>query len=675
MDSDNEGDAPLMRARWGSEDNLPQPEEVPGLNKIIEQLRQEIGSWCKARPEASTLDLEGLYEELRQLDTKETSLLPKDNKNEYYNKYAPKPAALMLRDAKRDEIVRGFDPRKQLLRSRALDLSRDKLQPRNITDLPVEILNNIFKDLQEDAIPGDHQEVRWSGFTSNTVYSRKLRRAVGRIRLVCRTFCELTSQFMFPLIRLQVNQSSLGLLEKVSRNPRMAEGVKGFQISLGYRPQEYADDIAQFAAPLLVWLEKFTFDADCELDSYTSGVVPEDEIEEAEQTRLAALSDAVTTSRSMLSEWRSYLGAAAPRAAVTKHQKLLQRTHAEYRRLHLEQHQLLRDGTFAVRVAQAAARMSYARSISFVDSWDEGYWDFWKEFLNHKQPSRTMLFPARWTDLEDHARVAPEISTAKLLWQLPIAMRKASAPLREIDINVFPRYSNFSMLRPVNQAGEPVWDELAKACEQLRVLEVSVGNETGIRYFPLAGEDKANIDGFLSSILSRCSQTLRILELDITPLGVNTGTGTDVQESYYHVGAILGVLGGLPKFRRVYLNSVDLDQSDLDALTTKVGPSFEDLDMFRVRLLNGGSWADTIDTWRQRVAEAAKHSLGPKQNSRWRVEVSHLLGGCLDESRPRRWTSWYFGEEGSGETEILGDEIKKYVSGQRETNPLRPFSA
>lgn len=76
--------------------------------------------------------------------------------------------------------------------------------------------------------------------------SNARRDMVHNIRLVCRLFCSLATPLMFPILRVQLSQSSLDFADKISRTPQMAAGVRGIQVSLGYRPKEIADDMAQF---------------------------------------------------------------------------------------------------------------------------------------------------------------------------------------------------------------------------------------------------------------------------------------------------------------------------------------------------------------------------------------------------------------------------------------------
>ncbi|KAJ4289278.1 hypothetical protein N0V88_007029 [Collariella sp. IMI 366227] len=164
-----------------------------------------------------------------------------------------------------------------------------------------------------------------------------------------------------------------------------------------------------------------------------------------------------------------------------------------------------------------------------------------------------------------------------------------------------------------------------------------------------------------------------MVRLDIAPLGVNTGRGSDALESYYCIGAILGVLEDLPRFKRVYLNSIDLDQTDLDALTAKAGLLFEQLDMFHVRLLNG-NWADAVDKCRQKATETVKQVPGPGHTRRWAVGPRYLLEGGLHDSDPGKWTSFDFSEsEPSSETN-LGMRSKTATRAMSQRNLHIAFS-
>ena len=124
MESDEEIAASAYDGGWIT------AEPAPSLDKTLEQMRQDLAAWCIARPDPSALSIGPVYEELACLDAKQKSLLPDEDLDEHCGWHSQrKPAALVLRDAKPNEVSRGVAVRRHLLRSRALELSHGGLRP------------------------------------------------------------------------------------------------------------------------------------------------------------------------------------------------------------------------------------------------------------------------------------------------------------------------------------------------------------------------------------------------------------------------------------------------------------------------------------------------------------------------------------------------------------------
>uniref|UniRef100_A0A8H7NKH0 Uncharacterized protein n=1 Tax=Bionectria ochroleuca TaxID=29856 RepID=A0A8H7NKH0_BIOOC len=66
------------------------------------------------------------------------------------------------------------------------------------------------------------------------------------LRLVCHLFDQIATLFLLPIIRVQLNQSSLERVQSISRNPRLKSGICGIQLFIGCRFEIHASSKSEF---------------------------------------------------------------------------------------------------------------------------------------------------------------------------------------------------------------------------------------------------------------------------------------------------------------------------------------------------------------------------------------------------------------------------------------------
>ncbi|KAK3305930.1 uncharacterized protein B0T15DRAFT_396829, partial [Chaetomium strumarium] len=306
---------------------------------LPEPLRQEIASWCASRLAASSLDIEQVYVELRHLEAKEKLVVAQDG-------CFGSVSAAWTREKMKQMIARGFDIRRCLLRSAALELSRDKLQPITIVDLPLDILRIIFNEFHYDRVFSD-------------------------------------------------SRSSLDIADVICQRPHIACGVHGIQVCLAYRPKEYADSLVRYTTSRLTNLSLYVrlrYDL-CAVDGGDTSLLQE---EADSWLKLSA-------------DWEDYCrefdgGGASrevPEGYLTPYREMLRQGYAEFRRLHEEQRRLLSDGSFANALAAAIAQLPNAHCLSFVDD-VERHADLEGSLLNDAgRFSRMMQAQPQWREIDD----------------------------------------------------------------------------------------------------------------------------------------------------------------------------------------------------------------------------------------------------------------------------------
>jgi len=232
------------------------------------------------------------------------------------------------------------------LRSCIDELSRPYLRNLNILDLPDDILLLIFEyvenlnfDLPSLYYPPDNG-----------------RKDIKNTRLVCRRFCNLSSQLLVRLVRVSFDELSLTRLEEISHHPAIAKGVRVVQIALHFY-NIALNDFDRFISYLIDMLENQVnlFDA---LKDFN---IPE-------QSALEMIADtrAVILELHQLASTQPELGEHFQEEQGLRAR--LEEICSEHLTLFEKQQSLIWSGRFSQAVGSAIARMPGARRLDFNDT-------------------------------------------------------------------------------------------------------------------------------------------------------------------------------------------------------------------------------------------------------------------------------------------------------------------
>ena len=637
------------------------------LDAALAELRHDIAAWCETRPEASGLTIAAVYDELVRLDAKERSLLRNQKRACFDPDDDPIPRALELWKAQEAEIVRALDSRRQLLRSRALALSRDRLRPLKVTDLPPELLHIIFRYLQAPPKTRPPFYHTTAGQYCERAQDGSGGQAVRNARLVCRLFSSLATPLMFPILCLQLSQSSLDLVSNISNNPTMAAGVHAVRLSLAYRPREHADNISHYMHARLSDLDRHKRDVQIELSLQPNAFARGVGNSEAQPLQsLAGLEQALRNFGALRGQWGMYARNPGRKRwmerPLPKYMRILREGYNEFRRLREEQLRLLQDSSFANTLALAVSRMPNARSLTFLyEEHDEtpDAADSASLLTNDEILSQFMARPLRQQTIKNGPETVgdyPEFEAARLLWQVPVALYKKGAALTEILLSELPLYGNYSMLCP---QGQTSWHDLGAACSNLEVFTCENARHWAGANEPLQGEDKIHFDNYVGTILSQCGQRLRVLELDY---GVPS-RGTDTADP------VVSRLSAMPRIRRLGLRNMELQRQTFHALCSGLGNGLESLSLTHVELIpDDRGWERSVDILRNKMAVATKAARPLGGCNLKMLAVYGLSGGEFSDLKP------IFTEMGQlhprAAARHIVTEIKDYIYGTRETNPF-----
>jgi hypothetical protein len=436
-------------------------------------------------------------------------------------------------------------------------LSRPHLRSLNILDLPDEILLKIF-ELVED-LDFDSPFVYYGGTG---------RKDIANTRLVCRQFCNMSSQLLVRLVRVNFNEPSLASLEEISRHPTIAKGVRDVRVVLHFHNFSFND------------LDTFI--------SYQADDV-ENKVNLFDSPRLWELSSiAEQTASEMIANGRAVVSTLRRLASADtdnnggyleddeNRRAHLDGIHREYLALLENQVSLIKSGKFSRLVGSAIARMPRARKLEFGDADFECLkeqrlmipgTDVWSTLY------RLMLQPMTGYHTKIHGL---ELPNYECIINVIEAVRNAGAFLSSIDIKL----STLGYPRGLVPATD-IRREFSSGMQQLKAFSFRCDDSAN-------EQDVGDLNEFLSACLDTAS--LQKLSLDMR--------GSEVESSRIDVGQIMGSKSR-HKLTDIFFGYVAVDLSKLVLLLERLPQSMSCIHQKDVRLLSG-TWKEALDVLRRK---------------------------------------------------------------------------
>ncbi|KAK0642042.1 hypothetical protein B0T16DRAFT_420936 [Cercophora newfieldiana] len=538
----------------------------------------------------------------------------------------------------------------------------------SVADLPGDILREIFDHFADESYRDRRFGARHNSQpdTENDEF-----KTLQALRLVCRSFYEVASPFLTPVVRVRINPESLDRVDQLTKNPLIAASVRIVQISVAYRPKELAENPSAYRDLHMRTVR--SLERSCEWHTEFLDEIPEDELEGDEDQVL----EAVQTYATMAQAWRhwpdkgpssSIEGAAD--SEKDSYRDLLSQSFEEYRRLQQEQEQLLTSGTFVATLAASIARLPSLRAIYFLDEADVSPDDFdgrdtLTVLANDRDRVRQLLTaPHTWTVLDSKSiDPEPDILPVKLLWQLPMAIHSHGTPIPAFSIARIPILGNFSHLCPSDNA----WSSLASAFSATESVHVSAGNRGVIRHEHMPQESQTHLSSYISALLS--SPSIQTIHIDLYGLTLNTGSRRRTRKISERFNPIGSVFTGhrFPNLKELVLSEATFTQEELEHLFDALGTKLQRIYIYSIGVSNGGQWARALDILRERVMASPKGCT---------VSFSSMCGGGFEKVRPEEkedLDEWWAIPQESPENERERNTLQgasKYVLGEKEVNPL-----
>ena len=428
-----------------------------------------------------------------------------------------------------------------------------------IFGLPDELLLDIFEFLEVvDPISGDWINCNGAADIKNT-------------RLVCRRFCEVSSQLLARIVCLQFNKASLARLDEISRHPTIAKGVRTIRVVLHFYNRSFVslDRFGRYHARILGrQIKRFIRD----WERHEASRVPE-----KVATGLVAEGKAVVET---LRQLVSFDNGVQHWISDQDHRARLHEIHREYVNRLEEQESLLESGDFFRLVGAIIARMPAARKLEFMDF---AFKTIEKYIL--MVPGRDVWGAVQRLTLQpmnghDAKRNFLELPNYQCVVRVIDAVRSAGASLNTIDI----RLTNSG--HPGSLAPAPdIRQSFSSGMQKLQEFYFLCGD---------GGFTERNVD-HLEAFLSACLDTpsLQMLHLD---LGWRKRDSETID-----LGRVLG-LSPRPNLTTFFTSRVGIHLPALVLFLERL-PESPGIIYFQTSThLLSGTWKEALDLFRRKTA-------------------------------------------------------------------------
>jgi hypothetical protein len=528
----------------------------------------------------------------------------------------------------------------------------------SILDLPKEILLDIFGYFDLKFPVHDPSKYRKPRATE----ARNRLEFLGTNRLVCRSFNELISPLLCPVVSVSLSLGSMDRLERLSRNPLIAQGIRGVSISLLFRPHAIATSFSRYHAyadSLLRELER-----ECDYHTEFQEYEQDDNSEDAVAWR--NYNDAWGKILKIRREWRDlmedknilhdslqqiYIAQSDPKAdggdqTAAGAQVILTSCFEKYAMAHADEASIISDGSFIHSVVRALSRCV---SCNFV-------W-FNEDHLGEEMPRKKGIIIAtdesalvqaltqsqEWLSIEDTLWQDDDDSglffPASILTELPIACHNAKLHLTGLSVSCFPLLKGYRCLLPATNPVDDIvdldpWAQFAAACAGLEIFEFG---RHGMNIAPLrptrhGASDLEIIDGFIGAAIS--GPHLQNIHITMHPFRVRQGRP---EKHFLYPGSSILAAIRTTQLRKVLLHAIDVCEQSLLALA-----SSRHLTNFRLTnvTLSRGRYASVMSLLHEVVVSRKSNNATPPI-----IHLTSLHGAELrkpstfDNNNSRLWGS------------------------------------
>ncbi|KAI1866370.1 uncharacterized protein JN550_007758 [Neoarthrinium moseri] len=469
------------------------------------------------------------------------------------------------------------------LRGRAMDLSRRGIRQMHISDLPEELLYDIFDRV------ADHCKL-----------SEQQAAVIANSRLVCRQFNQIASRLLCQTLRVRLDRESVDSAVELMQNPLIASGVREVELELSYRPRELATNLHRYTSHFKETLELCALECDDYLQGWEPGVYegPVCCKQPFEEYKKASDNYAVIDRA-----WGEYLSPSINLQdcdeRVVQYQRIIGQSYVAYRGKHEEQLSLLKEGSFVTDVVNLIAALPKMTRIWFTDKPKFGgpnscfSWPWYccggssgpSTYLNDREKLQEFLQGTQtWSEIESRLTPDAELMPARILVEVLIGIGACGVLPTLIQIKCFPRRTSPKIVTPES------WNNLQTASRRLEV--VLFADKEWRAEGPISPGCQDFVDAYLGAILSGPRLERVVVRLPAPqPMSiVSSPLGTTI--STIHTSRLV----------QLSLSDISMTQNDLETLCRKLGDSMESVTLTDI-VLSQGSWANPIEILHHKLSK------------------------------------------------------------------------
>ncbi|XP_014550925.1 hypothetical protein COCVIDRAFT_31457 [Bipolaris victoriae FI3] len=469
-----------------------------------------------------------------------------------------------------------------------------------ILDLPDEILLDIFGCSDSGFPVHNPSEYRKPCITEASDRLEFL----GTNRLVCRAFNRLISPLLCPVLSVSLGSRSIDRLEGLSRNPLIAQGIRGIAISLIFRPSAIASDFQRYYDYADSVLR--TFEGECDWHTEFGEYDQDDMSNDAIVWR--NYDNAWTSIGNMRYIWKCLLEKRSsgedilepdgltgrenkgPHESIAEDENLeeaqaiLTGSFSKYVAAHADQVRIISDKSFVRSVARALSRCGTVPFVWFNEDriGEEGpRCDALTIATDKEALSHVLTQGHEWLRIENTLCKDDDDTElffpASILTELPIVCHNAAIRLRGISVDCFPLLKSYCCLVPQavgtddSVLSDP-WARFAAACHYLEIFNFG---KRGMHCTPLRPEhqsasDLAIINNFIGAAIS--GRHLQEFELSMTSLRVRRQRPGEIKEEDLYVASPILAAIKSTQLRNIMLSDVDISGQALLGLVQSASP-------------------------------------------------------------------------------------------------------
>ncbi|KAH6623439.1 hypothetical protein F5144DRAFT_539596 [Chaetomium tenue] len=427
-----------------------------------------------------------------------------------------------------------------------------------VLDLPDELLLGIFEHVENFDFNAQVVQRHEPGMVD-----------IQNVRLVCRRFCNVSSQLLVRSVRIGLDESSLVRLDEISRSRGIAKGVRAVRVVLDF----YNPSFTNFDLFISNQADQLQRGVEWLSDEMEMG-----SIKGISQQTASQMIDSRLAAKSTLR--RLQVAPGDPDNSEYSVDDHLRRVHLEeiqkrYLLLLEKQTSLLNSGKFVNIVSSAIARMPCARALEFSERNPDGKSE---ELMTPEGDVWEILFRFILQPMTSHdADIYDlELPNYQCIVDLLDATRRAGTLLYTIGIKLW-LLGSPGTLAPAPDRKQ----EFSSGMQQLKDFKFSYGGT-------LRDRDVEGVSKFLSACLDTSS--LQRLDLDIS--------GWVRRSATIELGRVLG-LRPRKQLTDISLFNTNIDLPMLVRLFKQLPEKIRVLTLSEVRLFNG-RWETLLDGFRKK---------------------------------------------------------------------------